>query len=128
MSAITAGHVTTAPITGIDIHTYLVHDPARAIAFWHDVMGLRLTLIYEDRGGEFELPDGSMFGLWKMEDDSWQRGDGIMFAVPDIHAAVDYYRAKGVAIAHLEEFPLCWMAFAEDSEGNGFILHQRKAR
>jgi predicted enzyme related to lactoylglutathione lyase len=25
-----------------------------------------------------------------------------------------------------DETPVCWMAFAQDSEGNRFILHKRK--
>jgi hypothetical protein len=26
----------------------------------------------------------------------------------------------------IEDTPVCWMAFAQDSEGNNFILHKRK--
>lgn len=114
-------------IRGIDIHTYLVKEPARAIAFWRDTMGLRCTW-QSDEGAEFELPDGASFGLWKMDDGSWMPGNGIMFAVDDVRAAADAYRAKGVKIdGRVEETPVCHMAFAEDTEGNRFILHQRKA-
>ena len=49
-----------------------------------------------------------------------------MFAVPDIQQAVEYYRGRGVEIEGPEESPVCHMAFGEDSEGNNFILHQRK--
>ncbi len=114
-------------LRGIDIHTYLVKDPARAIAFWRDTMGLVPTWEMED-GAEFELPDGSAFGLWKMDDGSWTPGNGIMFAVDDVAAAAAELRSKGVTIAEqIEETPLCFMGFAEDSEGNSFILHHRKA-
>ena len=114
-------------ISGIDIHTYLVKDPARAIAFWRDTMGLKLTTQYDESGAEFELPDGSMFGLWKMDDGSWTAGSGIMFAVPDVAVAVTELKAKGVKILdHVEETPACTMAFGEDSEGNAFVLHKRK--
>ncbi|MGH7729216.1 MAG: VOC family protein [Vulcanimicrobiaceae bacterium] len=116
-----------AAISGIDIHTYFVKDAARAVAFWRDVMGLRPTEIDEGMGGEFVLPDGATFGLWKMEDGSWQAGGGIMFAVADARAAADAFRSRGVKVAeHIEETPVCYMAFAEDSEGNSFVLHQRK--
>jgi uncharacterized repeat protein (TIGR03803 family) len=115
-------------ISGIDIHTYLVKDPARAIAFWRDTMGLRIIWESAD-GAEFELPDGSTFGLWRMDDGSWEKGSGIMFAVPDVAQAAAALRANGVAVMeHIEETPVCWMAFAEDSEGNAFILHKRKIR
>jgi predicted enzyme related to lactoylglutathione lyase len=118
--------VTDSPITGIDIHTYFVKEPPRAIAFWRDTIGLKATWIDEEHGGEFELPDGSWFGLWKLDDTPWKKGSGIAFSVPDINAAVAHYRARGVAIVHQEETPVCWMAFALDTEGNEFSFHQCK--
>jgi predicted enzyme related to lactoylglutathione lyase len=113
-------------IKGIDIHTYLIKDPARAIAFWRDTMGLQPTYVSDEQGAEFLLPDGSYFGIWKMDDGSWSEGVGLMLAVDDVPAAVEHYTAKGVKFAGHEETPVCWMAFAEDSEGNHFILHKRK--
>ncbi len=29
---------------------------------------------------------------------------------------------------HIEETPVCFMGFAEDSEGNHFVLHHRKSQ
>jgi predicted enzyme related to lactoylglutathione lyase len=128
MSTTTAATAATAmPITGIDIHTYFIKEPQRAIAFWRDTIGLTPTWVDEGHGAEFELPDGSSFGLWKLDDMPWQKGSGINFGVPDIHTAVAYFRARGVQIVHVEETPICWMAFAHDSEGNDFAFHQRKA-
>jgi predicted enzyme related to lactoylglutathione lyase len=112
-------------IGGIDINTYLVKEPARAIAFWRDIMGLTPTWEGE-QGAEFELPDGSYFGIWKMDDGTWAQGNGVMFAVPDVAKAVEHYGGKGVKFVGQDETPVCWMAFAEDSEGNHFILHKRK--
>ncbi len=119
--------MTTQPmISGIDVHTYLVKDPTRALAFWHETMGLPVSW-QSEQGAEFELGDGATFGIWKMDDGSWTPGSGIMFAVADLHRALEHYRGKGVAIdEHVEETPSCHMAFAQDSEGNAFILHQRK--
>ncbi len=118
--------MTTPTISGIDIHTYLIKEPARAIAFWRDTMGLRITW-ESDQGAEFELGDGATFGLWKMDDGSWEPGSGIMFAVADAREAVEAFRSKGVTVhGDVMEMPTCNMAFAEDSEGNHFILHQRK--
>ena len=115
-------------ITGIDIHTYYVKDANRAIAFYRDTLGLNCTWEYEGMGAEFELPDGSTFGLWKPDGEmQWEPGHGIMFAVPDIEAAVTELRNKGVDISDAEEQPPCFMAFAKDTEGNNFIVHQRKA-
>jgi predicted enzyme related to lactoylglutathione lyase len=114
-------------VTGIDIHTYLVKDADRAIAFWRDTMGLDCTWAMPGMGAEFELPDGSSFGLWKMEDGSWMSGNGVMFAVPDVAAALAELKAKGVTVHDaIDETPMCTMAFAEDTEGNRFVLHKRK--
>ncbi len=114
-------------ISGIDIHTYLVKDADRAIAFWRDTMGLQVTWQMEGMGAEFELSDGATFGLWKMDDGTWMAGNGIMFAVPDVASAVAELKAKGVNFFdHIEETPVCTMAFGEDTEGNRFVLHKRK--
>jgi len=117
---------TDVQITGIDISTYLIKDADRAVAFWRDKMGLQPSDVVEGKGAEFILPDGSTFGIWKMDDESWQPGNGIMFAVPDIKRAIEFYRQRGVKISDAEEGRVCHMAFAEDSEGNHFIIHQRK--
>jgi hypothetical protein len=45
-----------------------------------------------------------------------------------VRAAVEELEAQGVGFTgdgHVEETPVCLMAFGQDSEGNGFILHQR---
>jgi predicted enzyme related to lactoylglutathione lyase len=113
-------------IRGIDVHTYLVKDAQRAIAFYRDVMELQPAWERE-QGAEFELADGATFGVWKMDDGSWSAGTGVMFAVPDARAAADYYRARGAKVmSDVHENPNCTMAFVEDSEGNHFILHSRK--
>ncbi|MBV9103915.1 MAG: VOC family protein, partial [Candidatus Eremiobacteraeota bacterium] len=114
-------------VRGIDISTYLVQDVERAKAFYRDTMGFEMTMEYGENGGEFTFPDGTTFGLWKMEDGSWSKCDGVIFNVDDVQQAIEYYRSRGVKIAdHTHDAPNCTMAFAEDSEGNNFILHQRK--
>jgi predicted enzyme related to lactoylglutathione lyase len=115
-------------IKGVDIHTYLVSDMDRALRFYHETLGLPFA-----PGGhphEFELPDGTAFGLYRPQPgdgiETWQKSYGIMFAVDDAKAAVAELRGRGVTIADPLETPVCFMAFAEDSEGNQFIIHQRK--
>ncbi|GAC1657249.1 MAG: VOC family protein [Vulcanimicrobiaceae bacterium] len=110
--------VEAVKVRGIGISTYLVKDVARAKAFYRDTMGL---------GGTIDYGDGTTFGIWKMEDGTWSAGDGVMFAVDDVSKATEYFRSRGVKIAdHTVDSPSCYMAFGEDSEGNSFILHQRK--
>jgi predicted enzyme related to lactoylglutathione lyase len=117
----------TVTIRGIDISTYLVKDAERAKKFYSETLGLKMTNDFGPSGGEFTFPDGTTFGIWKMDDGSWNPGLGIMFNVDDTRAAVDYYKSRGVKfVDHIEDTPVCVMAFGEDSEGNHFILHQRK--
>lgn len=114
-------------ILGIDTTAYLVKDVERAKKFYRDVIGLPLSSEFGDLGCEFIMPDNTTFGLWKMDDGSWTQGNGVMFSVDDFEAAVDRYKKAGVKIApETEDTPVCKMAFAEDSEGNTFIIHFRK--
>ncbi|MGD0473189.1 MAG: VOC family protein [Candidatus Velthaea sp.] len=116
-------------IKGIDIVTYLAQDADRAKAFYRDTLGLRVTTDYGSQGAEFELTDGTTFGVWKMTDGSFEPTRGIMFAVDDLASAVAEFKKRGVAFEDdgaIEETPACFMAFAGDPEGNTFILHQRK--
>ena len=118
---------TTIKATGIDIHCYLAKDPQRAVRFYKDVLGL--TPSWEsDQGAEFELEDGATFGVWKMSDGSWHSSAGVFFAVPDLAVAVAELKARGVKFIDPEVFEceVCSMIGVEDSEGNSFMLHQRK--
>lgn len=115
-----------AAVRGIDIAAYLVSDPARAIAFYRDVIGIEPTETDDrGRGAEFTLADGSTFGVWK-PDAGPTTGGAVMFAVGDIHAAIARIRANGGTLSDPQESPVCYMAFGTDPEGNGFIIHQRK--
>jgi predicted enzyme related to lactoylglutathione lyase len=120
---------TSTAIKGIDIVTYLAQDAERAKAFYRDTLGLAVTAEYGSQGAEFELGDGVTFGIWKMTDGSFRPTRGVMFAVDDIKSAVETYGSRGVVFEDdgaIYENPACFMAFASDSEGNSFILHQRK--
>lgn len=113
--------------TGIDIHAYLVKEPKRAIDFYKRTLGL--TPSWEgEQGAEFELADGSTFGVWKMSDGSWHPSAGVFFAVPNLKDAVAQLRAQGVKFIDEEPFEseVCHMIGVEDTEGNSFMLHQRK--
>lgn len=116
----------TAAVTGIDVAGFLVEDPAKAIAFYRDVIGMVPTAVDpEGRGAEFTLSDGSTFGVWR--EPGAKTGAFFMIAVEDINAAVADYRAKGLSVSDPDETPVCYMAFTQDNEGNGLIIHQRKS-
>jgi len=116
-------------IQGVDAAVYLVKDADRAKKFWQETMGCTMTMDYGPYGGEFTFGDDTTFGLYKPDDQEWRQGGGMLFRVDDVAAAVEHYKSRGVKFdddGKIEDTPVCWMAFAQDSEGNNFILHKRK--
>ena len=116
-------------VTGMDLSGYMVKDAARAIAFYRDVLGLEPVLVYPDnRGAEYELPDGTTFGLWGGGGFvmPFQPSNGILFAVDDLDAAVAAVKARGLPVLMQNETNVCFMAMINDSEGNMVTLHKRK--
>ena len=118
-------------ISGIDITMYLVKDLDRAIRFWRDTMGLKLTWEYPaETGAEFSFEDGTTFGIYKIAETQWHPSGGVCFRVADINAAVEYYKERGAHFdgdGMVQETPVCFLAFGRDSEENTFILHQHKS-
>lgn len=117
-------------VTGLDLSGYMVKDAPRAIAFYRDVLALEPTRVYpEDRGAEYELPDGTTFGLWGGGGRvmPFQPSNGILFAVDDLDAAVEALKARGIPIVMESDTPVCRMAMINDTEGNMVTFHQRKA-
>ena len=116
-------------VTGMDLSGYMVQDAPRAIAFYRDVMGLEPVRYYpEDRGAEYELPDGTVFGLWggggKVR--PFQPSNGILFAVDDFEAAARDVRERGLTIVLDHQSPHCAMIGFNDTEGNLVVLHDLK--
>lgn len=119
----------TFEITGMDLSGYMVKDAPRAIAFYRDVLGLEPARLYpESRGAEYDLPDGTTFGLWggggKVM--PFQPSNGILFAIDNIDVAVAALSARGIPIIMQNETPNCRMVVINDSEGNSIFLHERK--
>jgi predicted enzyme related to lactoylglutathione lyase len=107
----------------------MVKDAPRAIAIYRDAIGLEPSRLYpEDRGAEYDLPDGTTFGLWggggKVM--PFQPSNGILFAVDDLDAAVAALKARGIPIQMERETASCFMAMVSDTEGNAVFLHKRK--
>jgi len=116
-------------ITGMDLSGYMVKDAPRAIAFYRDVLGLEPVMLYpNDRGAEYELADGTTFGLWGGGGAvmPFQPSNGILFAVDDLDAAVAAVKARGIPVHMQRETPACFMAMISDTEGNLVTLHKRK--
>jgi len=116
-------------IKGMDLSGYMVKDAPRAIAWYRDVLGIEPARVYsEDRGAEYDLPDGTTFGLWGGGGRvmPFQPSNGILFAIDDFDGAVASIKARGIPIVMQNETPVCFMAMLNDSEGNLVVLHKRK--
>jgi len=114
-------------IAGIDFSGYMVKDAKRAIAFYRDVLGLEPSRLYpDDRGAEYDLPDGSTFGLWGAGNPvfSFQPSNGVLLAVDDVEAAAAALRSRKVEFKSLD-LPNCRMLYFADTEGNTVVLHKR---
>ncbi len=118
----------TATISGVDIYGPATPDPKRLIAFYRDVLGMVPTGIDEgEQGAEFELADGSTFGVWSPSPDTpGGKGYAALFAVRDIGAAVAEFRSRGAQLADPFETSVCFMSLGTDPDGNQFGIHQRK--
>jgi predicted enzyme related to lactoylglutathione lyase len=115
-------------VLGIDATYYWAKDLARATEFYTWLIGSPPTMAMLNVFSEWTFPNGESFGLYKGEE--FVRSDGVMFAVEDVKATLEEIKAKGHKVqmdGHVEETPVCFMGFAEDSEGNGFLLHHRKS-
>ncbi len=94
------------------------------------MLGLEPVRLYPDnRGAEYELADGTTFGLWGGGGAvmPFRPSNGIPFAVDDLDAAVSALKARGVRVVMEHETPVCFMAMINDTEGNCVFLHKRKA-
>lgn len=118
-------------LTGLDLSGYMVKDAARAIAFYRELLGIEPFLVYpENRGAEFEMPDGSIFGLWGGGSNAaipFQPSNGILFGVDDFDAAVAAVKAREIPVIMELDLAHCRMAMLNDTEGNTLTLHQRQS-
>jgi predicted enzyme related to lactoylglutathione lyase len=118
-------------IRGIDTTSYLVKDLDRAKQFYTSLLGFAPTLSFEPIGVEWTFATGETFGIVKPPSSPWEKCGGVHFGVDDIKAAVDACKARGVTFeddAKIWETQGCFLAFAHDSEGNEFVLHELKPR
>jgi len=114
-------------INGIDAIYYSAHDLDRAQSFYTMMFGAQPSTAVTGSFCEWTLASGESFGLIKGT--QYRPGNGVLFNVDDVRGSVQELSAGGVAFednGEIEETPVCYMAFGRDTEGNNFILHQRK--
>ena len=91
----------TATIAGIDAIYYLAKDFERARRFYEGAFDLKPTMEMIGEGGgsfvEYDLADGTTFGLALLQDSPWHMNGSIEFGVPDVDAAVARAKAAGAS-------------------------------
>ena len=110
----------------VDFVSVPTRDPARALAFYRDVLDLRESDFNE---GELETPNVTL-SFWnpEAEGEPFQANTaGIGLRVADVEAAVEEFRAAGGEVMGIEDSGVCHMGFVKDPDGNVLILHRRYA-
>ena len=113
-------------INGIDVVYYWAKDFDRAKRFYSRLIGFEPEP-FSQGACEWTLGDGATFGIVK---GTYRPGNGIIFNVSDVARLVKELTTEGVLFeddGELEETDRCYLAFGTDSEGNSFMLHQRKS-
>ena len=112
---------------------YAVLDMTRAREFYEKKLSLKPGLIDpEQKWVEYDLPGGGCLALTTMMtgvEPSSKAGGTIAFEVDNLEQFVVELKSKGVVFEmEIIETPVCHMAEALDSEGNGILLHQLKPK
>ena len=103
-----------------------VADIDRAVAFYRDQLGAEF-MFQAGNLGFFDL-DGVRLMLAEPEGEGASGGSVLYFRVPDVPAAAETLRARGVTfegdphVVHRDARHELWMAFFRDSEGNLLAL------
>ena len=113
---------------GVDAIYFGVNDVQQSIAFYRDTVGVEPSAVSEEFGAEYDLPEGAGWGFGPPKLFGGKSSPAtVFFAVPDVHAAVERLRAKGIyEITDVIESPVCTMAFVNDANGNALCVHRRK--
>jgi extradiol dioxygenase family protein len=108
-----------------------VKDRARASEFYGGTLGLRRNPRSSDEWPEFEAEN---VGLVLSTPEQKGGGEynpeyGVALRVADVQQSMDRLRNAGVAFEFPEPYDsgVCHMAFFEDPDGNGLMLHRRYA-
>ena len=109
--------------------TLIVSDVARSIAFYTDTLGLKVKLRYGENYAEVMI-EGLMVALHPPVKGGATPGGSqslsVGFAVPDLSAAVDELKQKGIAFSGITEDGLVKLAFFTDLDRNPLYLAENK--
>jgi len=108
-----------------------VRDRARASEFYGGTLGLRRNPLSSDDRPEFEASNGGLVLRTPEQKGGgeYQPEYGIALRVGDVQETMDRLQSAGVEFEFPEVYDsgVCHMAFFEDPDGNGLMLHHRYA-
>jgi catechol 2,3-dioxygenase-like lactoylglutathione lyase family enzyme len=110
----------------VDFVSVPTRDPARAVAWYRDVLGLPVS---QFSPSEVETPNLTLT-FWKPEEQGVEfvpNKNGIALRVPDVAAAMEEARVAGAEVLGIQDSGACHMGFVKDPDGNIVILHRRYA-
>ena len=121
-------------VRAVDFIGIPVKDIPSSQAFYGETLGLTPSGSFGETWAEYDA-GGTTLALIKVDAETIDAAHsggpygttGVALAVPDVAAAVEELRGKGVPIAfETAEYPPCFMAVVQDPSGNWLFLHQRK--
>jgi len=112
---------------------YPVTDVSRARKFYEETLGLKVSTVAGQGGGqwvEYDLPGRGCFAITNFVQDAPSTAGGtVAFEIEDLDRLVDDLKTKGVTFkGDIIHSPVCRMAVCLDSEGNSLLLHQLKRK
>ena len=109
-----------------------VHDIDRAVAFYRDVLGMKLLFQVPGQAMAFFDCGGVRLYLGAAESPQFESHALLYYAVDDIDAAHTALSARGAQFVdpphpvHRDASGELWLAFLRDSEGNPLALMERR--
>jgi len=112
--------------TGIAFTMYPVTDVARAVAFYHEGLGLPKSGLELEYWVEFEVGGGT-FGVGNFEQVGTPgTAQSLALEVDDLPAFRARLAERGVQATEPHELPNCRISVVRDPDGNQVWLHQSK--
>ena len=113
-------------ITKIAFVSHPTRDMAASKKFFGDVLGLKQTMVHEDKWCEFDTPDGKSIALDTFSPPD--KGPYLALETDNIEKELARLRKKGVPVTmEIMDNKVCKMAIVKDPSGHSIMLHQMEA-
>lgn len=115
----------------VDFVCYAVNDVKKALEFYRDTLGLKVSEAFGEDFYEFDLGNVTIaIGNAAVMGEKIEEPQGnatVALAVEDVAAAVKELKEKGIEVNEdVQDYPGCHMVSLKDPSGNTIMLHHRK--